>query len=160
MKVYLEALVGWYFQCDIFFNQVYVVVQFHPLFQTHYHVLIIHYHPPPPQKKKTTKFKPWIKLSHNICIHYHTNMIYCTFKLINVNTVPNSPPIMPIITVGMNARIFKPMPWLICNETNISAWCVLSWAPLEGCGCVYIKYRSHSKLCLRFRCKQKAHHHR
>ena len=49
---------------------VYVVVQFYPwfkfsflLFQTHYHVIIIHYHT---QKQKKRKFEPRIKLNHNI----------------------------------------------------------------------------------------------
>ena len=48
-----------------------VVVQFYPwfkfsflLFQTHYHVIIIHYHT---QKQKKRKFEPRIKLNHNIC---------------------------------------------------------------------------------------------
>ena len=47
-----------------------VVVQFYPwfkfsflLFQAHYHVIIIHYHT---QKQKKRKFKPMIKLNHNI----------------------------------------------------------------------------------------------
>ena len=51
-------------------SKVYVVVQFYPwfkfsflLFQTHYHVIIIHYHT---QKQKKRKFEPRIKLSHNI----------------------------------------------------------------------------------------------
>ena len=54
------------------FNQLaggYVVVQFYPwfkfsflLFQTHYHVIIIHYHT---QKQKKRKFEPRIKLNHN-----------------------------------------------------------------------------------------------
>ena len=46
-----------------------VVVQFYPwfkfsflLFQTHYHVIIIHYHT---QKQKKRKFEPRIKLNHN-----------------------------------------------------------------------------------------------
>ena len=49
---------------------VYVVVQFYPwfkfsflLFQTHYHVIIIHYHT---QKQKKREFEPRIKLNHNI----------------------------------------------------------------------------------------------
>ena len=49
---------------------VYVVVQFYPwfkfsflLFQTHYHVIIIHFHT---QKQKKRKFEPRIKLNHNI----------------------------------------------------------------------------------------------
>ena len=49
-----------------------VVVQFYPwfkfsflLFQTHYHVIIIHYHT---QKQKKRKFEPRIKLNHNIDI--------------------------------------------------------------------------------------------
>ena len=49
-----------------------VMVQFYPwrkfhflLFQAHY-VFIIHYHT---QKQKKTKFKPRIKLNHNIYIH-------------------------------------------------------------------------------------------
>ena len=47
----------------------YVVAQFYPwfkfsflLFQTHYHVIIIHYHT---QKQKKRKFEPRIKLNHN-----------------------------------------------------------------------------------------------
>ena len=51
-------------------SNVYVVVQFYPwfkfsflLFQTHYHVIIIHYHT---QKQKKRKLEPRIKLSHNI----------------------------------------------------------------------------------------------
>ena len=51
-------------------DSVYVVVQFYPwftfsflLFQTHYHVIIIHYHT---QKQKKRKFEPRIKLNHNI----------------------------------------------------------------------------------------------
>ena len=54
-------------------GDVCVVVQFYPwfkfsflLFQTHYHVIIIHYHT---QKQKERKFEPRIKLNHNICIH-------------------------------------------------------------------------------------------
>ena len=50
----------------------YIVVQFYPwfkfqflLFQTHYHH--IYYHSP---KQKEVKFKPRIKLNHNIIIHY------------------------------------------------------------------------------------------
>ena len=46
------------------------MVQFYPwfkisflLFQTHYHVIIIHYHT---QKQKKRKFEPRIKLNHNI----------------------------------------------------------------------------------------------
>ena len=49
---------------------VHVVVQFYPwfkisflLFQTHYHVIIIHYHT---QKQKKKNFEPRIKLNHNI----------------------------------------------------------------------------------------------
>ena len=49
---------------------VHVVVQFYPwfkisflLFQTHYHVIIIHYHS---QKQKKKNFEPRIKLNHNI----------------------------------------------------------------------------------------------
>ena len=48
------------------------MVQFYPwfkfsflLFQTHYHVIIIHYHT---QKQKKRKFEPRIKLNHNIYI--------------------------------------------------------------------------------------------
>ena len=51
---------------------VYVVIQFYPwfkfsflLFQAHYHVIVIHYHT---QKQKKRKFKPMIKLNHNIYI--------------------------------------------------------------------------------------------
>ena len=51
---------------------VYVVVQFYHwfkfsffLFQTRYHVIIIHYHT---QKQKKRKFEPRIKLNHNIYI--------------------------------------------------------------------------------------------
>ena len=50
--------------------KIYVVVQCYPwlkfsflLFQTHYHVIIIHYHT---QKQKTRKFEPRINLNHNI----------------------------------------------------------------------------------------------
>ena len=50
------------------------MVQFHPwfefsflLFQTHYHVIIIHYHA---QKQKKRKFEPRIKLNHNIYIQW------------------------------------------------------------------------------------------
>ena len=46
------------------------MVQFYPwfkfsflLFQTHYHIIIIHYHT---QKQKKGKFEPRIKLNHNI----------------------------------------------------------------------------------------------
>lgn len=38
-----------------------------------------------------------------------------TFRLMNVNTAPSNPPMIPRITVGMKARMFKPMPWLIWN---------------------------------------------
>ena len=66
-----------------------VVVQFYPwfkfyflLFQTHYHVIIIHYHT---QKQKKRKFKPMIKLNHNIDLLaefppksvLNNNYIYC-----------------------------------------------------------------------------------
>ena len=51
-------------------DSIYVVVQFYPwfkfsflLFQTHYHVIIIHYHT---QKQKKRKFEPRVKLNHNI----------------------------------------------------------------------------------------------
>ena len=49
------------------------MVQFYPwfkfsflLFQTNYHVIIIHYHT---QKQKKRKFEPRIKLNHNIYMH-------------------------------------------------------------------------------------------
>lgn len=35
---------------------------------------------------------------------------HCTFKLRNVNMAPNKPPMTPRITVGINARRFKPIP--------------------------------------------------
>lgn len=38
-----------------------------------------------------------------------------TFRLMKVNTAPSNPPMIPRITVGMKARMFKPMPWLIWN---------------------------------------------
>ena len=44
--------------------------------------------------------------------------IFRTFKLMNVNTAPSNPPMIPIITVGIKAKMFNPMPWLICNETS------------------------------------------
>ena len=80
---------------------VYVVVQFYPwfkfsflLFQTHYHVIIIHYHT---QKQKKRKFEPRIKLNHNIyetpigdvywaAIHLRfAPQIYCTVLNWEVN---------------------------------------------------------------------------
>ena len=66
----------------LFFFSVYVVAQFYPwfkfsflLFQTHYHVIIIHYHT---QKQKKRKFEPRIKLNHNI---YTTQFDSFTFNL-------------------------------------------------------------------------------
>ena len=54
--------------------KIHVVVQFYPwfkfsflLFQTHYHVIIIHYHT---QKQKKRKFEPRIKLNYNIHSFY------------------------------------------------------------------------------------------
>lgn len=41
----------------------------------------------------------------NINIH-----ILYTFKLRKVNIAPNKPPMTPIITVGMNAKMFNPIP--------------------------------------------------
>ena len=62
------ALFHSYFNVWLF--NIAVVVQFYPwfkfsflLFQTHYHVIIIHYHT---QKQKKRKFEPRIKLNHNI----------------------------------------------------------------------------------------------
>ena len=128
MKVYLEALVGWYFQSKTFFSISYMLwFNFTLCFKLI--ITSLSYITTPQNERQN-----WTTTYQFIIIH-----TYCTFKLINVNTAPNSPPIMPIITVGMNARIFKPMPWLICSETNISAWCVLSWGPLEGCGCVKLQ---------------------
>ena len=56
----------------LFQSNVSVGVQFYPwfkfyfvLFQTHYHIIIIHFHT---QKQKKTKFQPRIKLKHNISI--------------------------------------------------------------------------------------------
>ena len=58
---------------------VYVVVQFYSLvkilfllFQTHYHVIIIHYHT---QKQKKIKFEPRINLNHNIYIMCKTERL-------------------------------------------------------------------------------------
>jgi len=48
-------------------------------------------------------------LNKEILLNYEHNS-YCTFKLRNVNTAPNKPPMTPRITVGINARRFKPMP--------------------------------------------------
>ena len=56
-------------QIALIIIDVSVVVQFYPwfkfyflLFQTHYHVIIIHSHT---QKQKKIKFEPRIKLNHN-----------------------------------------------------------------------------------------------
>ena len=68
MKLLKDGFASLLLEVRIFF--VYVVVQFYPwlkfsflLFQTHYHVIIIHYHT---QKQKKRKFEPRIKLNHNI----------------------------------------------------------------------------------------------
>ena len=55
---------------NVWLFNIAVVVQFYPwfkfsflLFQTHYHVIIIHYHT---QKQKKRKFEPRIELNHKI----------------------------------------------------------------------------------------------
>ena len=59
--------------CTYISHHTSVVVQFYPwfkfsflLFQTHYHVIIIHYHT---QKQKTRKFEPRINLNHNTSLY-------------------------------------------------------------------------------------------
>ena len=51
-----------------------------PLFQTYYHVIVIHYHT---QKRREIKFKPGIKLNHNVyqMLSYHltVSLVYLIY---------------------------------------------------------------------------------
>ena len=57
------------------------------VFQTHYHVIIIHYHT---QKQKTIEFEPRIKLNYNVHVFYGEKIGYsCIYWYL---TTPNQQP--------------------------------------------------------------------
>ena len=109
---------------------MYVVVQFYPwfkfyflLFQTHYHVIIIHYHT---QKQTTIEFEPRIKLNHNVHVFYGEKIGYIGISLPPTNNPQTRPDWWTVLKPSFVHVFFTQYIKRFGHDTNYSN-CMHSW---------------------------------